>query len=148
MSSRSDTNIREGVAPYLQPDEPVITALIASVRGHQQAMTGGAAGSFGASRAGRARTAAAGAGIELAAFMAFVLTPTRLVVVETGNFGKVKRLLNQFDLAEVGKMTVKRLGLGASVTLPVRGTDLRLESRVGASRAFAGALETARAARA
>jgi hypothetical protein len=43
-------------------------------------------------------------------------------------------------------MTVKRLGLGASVTLEIAGTEVRLESRVGASRAFADALAEARSA--
>ncbi len=147
MSTKSDTNILAGVAAFLRPGEEATASLIASVRGHQQAMSGGLAGALGGSRAGRARQEAAAGGIELAAFMAFVLTPVRLLVVETGNAGKVKRLLGQFELDGVGPMTVARRGLGASVTLEIHGTVVRLESRVGAARAFADALAAARSAR-
>jgi hypothetical protein len=38
-------------------------------------------------------------------------------------------------------MTVKRLGLGAAVTLTLHGAPIKLESRVGAARAFALELE-------
>ena len=72
--------------------------------------------------------------------MGFVLTRTRLLMMETGNAGKVKGLLNEFSLRDVGPMEVKRLGLGASVTLSILGAPVKLESRVGASRDFAGEL--------
>lgn len=41
----------------------------------------------------------------------------------------VKGLLNEFDLAAVRTTTVKRLSLGGSVTLEIRGAEIRLESR-------------------
>jgi hypothetical protein len=78
--------------------------------------------------------------------MGFVLTARRLLTVETGNGGKVKRMLDEFALTDVGEMQVKRLGLGASVTLSVAETDVKLESRVGDARAFAEALSRARSA--
>lgn len=147
MSAKTEKNIRDGVAPFLDPSERILTTWIASVRGHQQATAGGVAGMVGGSRAGRAAQDAAAAGITLASPMAFVLTRGTLVTVEIGNAGKVKRLLDVYDLDDIGPMTVRRLGLGASVTLEIVGTEVKLESRVGASRAFASALAEARAAR-
>lgn len=144
MGDKTDQAIRSGVAPFLHPSESVVATLIASVRGHQQAMTGGIAGTVGGGRAGRARGAAEDAGITLTSPMALVLTARRLLTVETGNGGKVKRLLNEFSITEVGEMRVRRLGLGASVTLSVVGAELALESRVGASRQFADVLAQTR----
>ena len=146
MSARTESNIREGVRPFLDPSEEVTAVWIASVRGHQQAMTGGVAGIAGGGRAARAARDATAAGVTLASPMAFVLTPGKLVTVEIGNAGKVKRLLDVFDLDDVGTMTVRRLGLGASVTLVLHGAEVKLESRVGASRAFAATLTRAKRA--
>jgi len=137
MSERTDTTVESGVAAFLQPGERVHAVLIASVRGHQQAMVGGVAGMIGGGRAGKARQAAESVGIDLTSPMAFVLTHGRLITVQTGNGGKVVRLLNEFELSEFGAVEVKRVGLGASVTLRIRGVDVKLESRVSAARAFA-----------
>ena len=49
--------------------------------------------------------------------------------------------MNEYDLRNVGPMEVKRLGLGASVTLMIEGAPVKLESRVGASREFADKVE-------
>src|SRR4051794_24109389 len=144
MGAKTDAAIRAGAAPFLNPSESISATLIASVRGHQQAMSGGLAGMVGGGRAAKARGAAEAAGITLASPMAFVLTPRRLLTVETGNGGKVKRLLDEFPLAEVGEMQVKRLGLGAAVTISISATEVKLESRVGASREFAEALAQAK----
>jgi len=137
MSDKTDTAVENGVASFLHPDERVNAVLIASVRGHQQAMVGGVAGIIGGGRAGKARQAAESVGVNLTSPMAFVLTHGRLITVQTGGGGKVIRLLNEFVLSEVGAMTVSRVGLGASVTMRIRGVDVKLESRVGAARAFA-----------
>jgi len=137
MTDKQDQNIRAGVADVLGPSECVLNYLFASARGHQQAMTGGVAGAVGGGRAGSATKAAAEAGITLASPMALILTGSRLITVQVGNAGKVKQILDRFALDEVGAMTVKRLGLGGSVTLELRGVDVKLESRVGASREFA-----------
>lgn len=145
MGDKTDANVKAGAAPFLQPNEEIVATLIASVRGHQQAMAGGVAGMLGGHRAGGARGEAEGVGIKLASFMGFVLTQTRLLMVETGNGGKVKGLLNDFDLTDIGTMEVKRLGLGGSVTLTIHGAPLKLESRVGASRAFAEELARVKA---
>lgn len=146
MSEKQDQNLHAGLAPALQPGEQVVTYLFASTRGYQQAIGGGIAGAVGGRRSGGALREAAEAGITLSSPMALVLTGSRLITVQVGNAGKVKQVLDEFDLAEVGAMSVKRLGLGASVTLEIRGVDVRLESRVGASRAFAEQLAATKAA--
>jgi hypothetical protein len=55
-------------------------------------------------------------------------------------------MLNELVLQEVGGLTVRRVGLGASLTLTLRDTEIALESRVGVSRDFAEVLAQARAA--
>lgn len=144
MASGTETNIRAGAAPFLHPGESIAAVLIASVRGHQQAMTGGVAGMVGGSRQAKARGSADAADIALVSPMAFVLTAGRVLTFGLGGRGKTKGLLNEFPLVEVGAMEVKRLGLGASVTLTLRGVPVKLESRVAASRAFAAELERVR----
>jgi len=144
MSEKQDQNIRSGVAEVLHPSETVVSYLFASARGHQQAMTGGIGGAVGAGRSGSAVKGAEAAGITLASPMALVLTEARLITVQVGIAGKVKRVLDRFTLAEVGLMTIKRLGLGGAVTLELRDVEVRLEARVGASRAFAEDLARAR----
>ncbi|MDX6357677.1 MAG: hypothetical protein QOH37_731 [Nocardioidaceae bacterium] len=146
MGEKADANVRSGVAPFLEQGETVETTLFAQPRGHSQAMAGGVAGMVGGKRAGNARRDAEAAGISLAGTMALVLTPTRLLMVETGNGGKVKGLLGAFSLADVGSMEVRRLGLGGSVALTVLGAQVLLEARVGAAREFADHLEQTKAA--
>jgi hypothetical protein len=137
MSPATDENLRRGSLPYLEPGEEVVATLIASVRGHQQAMAGGIAGMFGGQRAAGARRLAEGAGIQLASFMGLVLTPSRLLTFDTAGRGVVRRPLDAFALSEVAAFTVKRMGLGAAVTATIRDVEVRLESRVGPSQAFA-----------
>jgi hypothetical protein len=146
VGEKTESNLRTGAAPFLQPNEPIVATLFAQLRGRSQAMAGGVAGMVGGKRAGNARRDAEAAGITLAGIMAFVLTPTRLLMLETGNGGKVKGLLNAFSLTDVGVMEVKRLGLGATVTIMVLGSPVKLEARVGASRAFADQLAQVKAA--
>jgi hypothetical protein len=146
VGEKTDANVRAGAAPFLEPGEQIVALMFAQPRGHSQAMVGGVAGMVGGRRAGGARRDAEAAGVELAGTMALALTPTRLLMMETGNVGKVRRLLGAFSLTEVGAMEVKRLGLGGSVTLTVRDAPVRREARIGASREFADRLEQAKAA--
>jgi hypothetical protein len=146
VGEKAEANVRTGAAPFLEPGEIVATTLFAQPRGHSQAMAGGVAGMVGGKRAGNARRDAEAAGVTLAGTMALVLTSTRLLMVETGNGGKVKTLLGAYALTDVGPMEVKRLGLGGSVTLSVLGAPVLLEARVGAAREFAEQLARARAA--
>ena len=137
MGTKTEQNVRAGAAAYLEPNEPITAVLIASVRGHQQAMAGGVAGMIGGSRASDARAAADASGIRLASPMALVLTRWRMLTLRTGGRGRVEELLNDFPLAAVDSVRVKRLGLGASVTIDVLSAAVKLESRVGAARALA-----------
>src|SRR3954469_17968757 len=84
MASGTETNIRAGAAPLLFPGESIVAVLIASVRGHQQAMTGGVAGIVGGSRQAKARGAAEAADIALASPMALVLTGGRVLTFGLG----------------------------------------------------------------
>jgi hypothetical protein len=140
VGATTDANLRAGSAPYLEAGEQVVATLIASVRGHQQAMSGGISGMVGGQRAASARRAS-DAGIKLASPMGLLLTSHRLLTLQTGGRGVPKELLNTFPLVEVESMAVKRLGLGAAVTLTLRGAPIKLESRVGDARAFALELE-------
>jgi hypothetical protein len=146
VGDKTDANVRAGAAPFLEPGEQIVAMLFAQPRGHSQAMAGGVAGMVGGKRSGGARRDAEAAGVELADTMVLTLTLNRLLMMETGNAGKVKRLLGAYPLAEVGAMEVKRLGLGGSVTLTIRDTAVKLEARVGASREFADEIERAKAA--
>lgn len=141
MNARTDANLRAGTVRYLDPDERVVATLIASARGHQQAMVGGVGGLIGGSRQAEARRAAENAGVRLASPMGLVLTNRRLLTVSTGGRGVPKEFLNDIPLAAVESILVKRLGLGGSVTVWINGQPVKLESRVGDARAFAAALQ-------
>jgi hypothetical protein len=141
VAANVDENIRAGAAELLAPGEQVLATLIASVRGHQQAMAGGIGGMVGGQRQAKARGDAEARGVKLASPMALVLTPARVLTFKTGGRGKTEELLNDFALSDVDSMHVKRLGLGAVVNFTVLGATVKLESRVGASRVFAAELE-------
>ena len=141
MAASVDENIRAGAAELLAPGEQVLVTLVASVRGHQQAMAGGVGGMVGGQRQAKARGDAGALGVKLSSPMAFVLTSARVLTFKTGGRGRTEGLLNDFAFSDVGSMHVKRLGLGAAVTLTVHGATVKLESRVGAARAFAAELE-------
>jgi hypothetical protein len=141
VAASVDDNIRAGAGDLLAPGEQVLATMIASVRGHQQAMAGGVGGMVGGQRQAKARGDAASAGVNLASPMALVLTSSRVLTFKTGGRGVTKELLDDFALSDVASMVVKRVGLGAAVTLTVRDATVKLESRVGASRAFAAELD-------
>lgn len=140
---QAEDNLQAGARNYLEPGERILGALIASVRGHQQAMAGGIAGMVGGSRAAKARRAVDSAQITLASPMGLVWTTERLLTLRTAGRGAVKELLNAFPLASVDSIEVKRVGLGAAVTITISGVPVRLESRVGAAREFAASRPTA-----
>jgi len=140
MSDKTKVKLEAGALSYMHPSEEILATLIASVRGHQQAMAGGIAGMVGGGRAARAATEAQTAGVVLASPMAFVLTRSRVLTFELGNGGKVKRFLGEYLVTSIDDMQVKRLGLGASVSLTINGAEVRLESRVNAARSFADTL--------
>jgi hypothetical protein len=141
MGDSAEANIRLGAEPFLQQGEQIVTTLIASVRGHQQATVGGIAGMVGGHRQSVARRSADAANVRLASPMALVLTSRRVLTFAFGGRGKAKELLNDFSLAQVESMQVNRMGLGGLVTVTLAGAPVRLESRVGAARSFAAELD-------
>ena len=159
--ARSDAKIKEGAAPFLEPGEEVTAAFVARPRGWTQAGAsaggGAVAGMIGGALGGkkqRENVASAGdVGFELASPMALAITQSRLVSLKvTAPVGlgigmKVQELLSAVPLSDVDSIEVKRLAVGKTVTVTVRGASFVLEAGAGAdAKGVAEALERARAA--
>ena len=148
-----EDKIKEQARPYLEAGEQVLAAVIARPRGATTAGVGGlGAGAIG-SKVARQNRAADGAGLQLANPMALALTGSRLVVlaisapVALGKGGDVQDLVSSAPLAEVESIEVKRLLVGKTVTVTVRGASIRLEvgsggDAKGVSEQFARAKRT------
>jgi hypothetical protein len=125
----------------------VLAALVARPRGwtQQSASPGGgaAAGLIGGAIGGKKQQeniAAAGeSGFEITSPMALAVTDRRLLCfkisspVGLGIGGDVKELVSEAPLAEVDSIEVKRLAVGKTVTVTVRGTPFVLEVGAGAN---------------
>jgi hypothetical protein len=130
--SRYEQRIKDGATRFLQDGEDVLAAVIAAPRGYTQA----AAGSIhlGAAQQGRSNQAAADAGLVLRAPMALALTQRRLVTLNIGTpiglglGGKVKEVLSAVPIDDVDAIEVKRLALGYTITVTVRGVAFKLEA--------------------
>src|SRR3954447_2955497 len=157
--ARSEAKIKEGAAPFLEGEE-VVAAFVARPRGWTQATAspgGGAiAGAIGGAIGGKKQREQVGsaedAGFELASPMALAITPTRLVSLKvTAPVGmgigmKVQELLSAVPLADVDAIEVKRMAVGKTVTVTIRGASFTLEAGVGAdAKGVADALERAKA---
>src|SRR3954447_16648473 len=158
---RSDAKIKEGAAPFLKQGEEVIAAFVARPRGWTQssaspgggAVAGMVGGAIGGKKQRESREGAQEAGFELASPMALGITPTRLVSLKvTAPVGlgigmKVQELLSAVPLAEVDSIEVKRLAMGKTVTVTIRGASFVLEAGAGAdAKGVAEALERTKAA--
>jgi hypothetical protein len=130
--SRYEQRIKDGATRFLEDGEEVLAAVIAAPRGYTQA----AAGSIhlGAGQQGRATAAAADAGLVLRAPMALALTQQRLLTLNIGTpiglgiGGKVKELMSAVPIDDVDAIEVKRLALGYTITVTVRGAAFKLEA--------------------
>src|SRR3954469_21458186 len=157
---RSDAKIKEGAVPFLEQGEEVLAAFVARPRGWTQATAspggGAVAGLVGGAIGGKKQRASAGAaqeaGFELASPMALAITPTRLVSLKvTAPVGmgigmKVQELLSAVPLADVEAIEVKRMAMGKTVTVTIRGASFTLEAGAGAdAKGVAEALERAKA---
>jgi hypothetical protein len=145
--ARAEAKIKDGAAPYLEQGEEVLAALVARPRGwtQQSASPGGgaAAGLIGGAIGGKKQQeniAAAGeSGFEITSPMALAVTDRRLLCfkisspVGLGIGGDVKELVSEAPLAEVDSIEVKRLAVGKTVTVTVRGTPFVLEVGAGAN---------------
>ena len=134
--AKADQVIKEGAAPFLEPGEEVLVAVVAAPRGHTQSIAG--AKGLGAKQKGRQVEAADQAGLRVEAPMALALTPRRLLALKIGTpigpgmGGKVKELLSSVPIADVDSIEVKRLLLGSRIILTVRGVPVKLEAGAGA----------------
>lgn len=145
--ARFETKIKEGAAPYLEPGEDVLAAVVARPRGWTQsnASAGGgvAAAMVGSAIGGKKQqqnvSAAEQAGFELASPMALAITQRRLLSlaigapIGLGMGGKVKDLVSAAPLDQVESIEVKRLAAGKTVTVTIRGVPFVLEVGAGAN---------------
>ena len=156
----SEAKIKEGAAPFLEEGEEVLAAIVARPRGWTQAGAS-AGGGVAAGMIGRAIgnkkqqknvDAAQESGFELASPMALAVTGRRLLSLKvTAPIGlgigmKVKELVSAAPVSEVDSIEVKRLAVGKTVTVTVRGVPFVLEVGAGAdAKGVAEALERAKA---
>lgn len=159
--ARSEAKIKEGAAPFLEQGEEVQAAVVARPRGWTQAnaSAGGGVpaamigGALGRKKQQASADAAQDAGFELASPMALAVTQRRLLSLKvTAPVGmgigmKVQELVSAVPVEEVDSIEVKRLAVGKTITVTVRGVPFVLEVGAGAdAKGVAEALERAKAA--
>ncbi|HEY8764061.1 MAG TPA: hypothetical protein VIM18_07720 [Solirubrobacteraceae bacterium] len=135
-----EEKIKEQAEPYLDDGEQVLAAFIARPRGATTAMVGGIAPqAIGGMKIDRQKRAAEEAGLQLANPMALALTERRLLVlgvsapIAMGKGGDVKDLVSAVPLGDVDSIEVKRLLVGKTMTVGVRGVLFKLEAGAGAN---------------
>ena len=145
--ARAEAKIKEGAAPYLEQGEEVLAAIVARPRGWTQSNAspggGAAAGAIGGALGGKKQqqnvAAAEESGFEITSPMALAVTDKRLLCfgisnpVGLGIGGDVRELVSAAPLGEVDSIEVKRLAVGKTVTVTVRGTPFVLEVGAGAN---------------
>jgi hypothetical protein len=148
--SRQSEKIVKGAQQFLEDGEEVLAALVAAARGHTQAVAGSM--NLGAHQQGRAGAAAADAGLQIASPMGVALTQKRLLTLRIGTpiglgiGGGVKELMSAVPIEDVEAIEVKRLALGYTIALTVRGSTFKLEANAAANaRALAEAFDRLRA---
>jgi hypothetical protein len=151
--SRQSEKIVKGAREYLDSGEEVLAALVAAARGHTQAVAGSM--NLGAHQQGTAGAAAAEAGLQIASPMGVALTNRRLLTLRIGTpiglgiGGAVKDLLSAVPITDVEAIEVKRLALGYTIALTVRGSTFKLEANAASGApALAEAFEQVRGVRA
>lgn len=155
MKAKQGQKVIDGAAQFLEPGEQVLAGIVAQARGTTLAKAGGGiiASEIGARKAGREHSAAAEAGLVVGSPMGLVVTDRRLMTLGItmpwglGLGGSVKELLSAVPISDVERFEVKRLGVGRSMTLEVRGTEFKLEAGAGADvQGIADAIERTRGA--
>ncbi len=158
--ARAEAKIRDGAAPYLEDGEEVLAAMVARPRGWTQSNAspggGAVAGLIGGTLGGKKQQqnvgAAEDAGFEITSPMALAVTNRRLLSLKIsspvglGIGGDVRELVSSAPLSEVDSIELKRLAVGKTVTVTVRGTPFVLEVGAGANaKGVAEAFEQAKA---
>jgi len=158
--ARSEDKIKEGAKPFLEPGEEILAAVVARPRGWTQAgasqsggaLAGAIGGAIGYKKQQENVAAAEEVRFELANPMALAITQRRLLSIGvTAPIGagiamKVQELVSAVPLSEVDSIAVKRLAVGKTVTVTVRGVPFKLEVGAGANaKGVAEALEQAKA---
>ena len=147
LMARAEAKIKDGAAPYLEPGEEVLAAIVARPRGWTQSNAspggGAVAGAIGGVLGGKKQQenlgAAEDSGFEIASPMALAVTNKRLLSLKISNpvglgiGGDVKELVSAAPLGEVDSIELKRLAVGKTVTVTVRGTPFVLEVGAGAN---------------
>jgi hypothetical protein len=140
MATSYEDKIKDQAQPYLDPGEQMLAAFVAQPRGATTAKMGGLGpGAIGAMKTGKQKGAAADAGLALTSPMALALTDNRLLVlgisqpIAMGKGADVKDLVSAAPLAEVDSIQIKRLLVGKTVTVTVRGVAIKLEAGAGAN---------------
>ncbi len=141
--------IKAGAAPFLDPGEAILAAMVASPRGSTTAQMGGAAGLIGGGKAGKQGQGAAEAGLVLERNSGLVLTPTRLVTLRlgisfTGSVKEVKELLSSLPLSEVTSLEASRMGAAGVIKVAANGSEFKMEAKAGPAKQFAAAFDQAR----
>ncbi|MBD0338257.1 MAG: hypothetical protein ICV67_03120 [Thermoleophilia bacterium] len=153
--------IKAGAGPFLEEGEEVRAAILARPRGWTMAEAAGysgddaaelVAGRLGRRKMERNVSAAAEAGFQLANPMALAVTQGRLlsiaISVGIGWWGigvKVKELVSAVPLGLVDDIKVRRLAVGKTVTITIRGVQFTLEVPAGQNvRGVVAALEGAK----
>jgi hypothetical protein len=149
MAKHEDA-IRAGAAGLLG-GEAILAAVVASPRGSQTALTGGASGMIGSNKVGKQVRGATEAGLVVERNTGLVLTPTRLVTVRLaislmGAVKEVKEVLGSLPLGEIESLEVKRMGAAGVLTVVANGSEFKLEAKAGPAKDFAEAFAQAKPA--
>jgi hypothetical protein len=146
LASGFEAELMEEAQSLLELGEEILAAVVAQPRGTGVAKSGGGLGpqTIGSAWARKSKGGATDAGLELTTPMALALSQRRLLVfgLETTAFGKpkgVKELVSSAPLEEVESISVKRLLVGKTITVSLRGAEVRLE--VGAGQDAKGLVE-------
>lgn len=145
--ARAEDNIKKGAAEFLEPGEEVLAAVVARPRGWTQgtasagggALAGAIGGAIGGKKQQQSVEAAGEAGFELASPMALAVTPRRLVSLKVGSpmglgIGmNVKEFVSAVPLSDVDSIEVKRLAVGKTIKVTIRGQEFMLEVGAGAN---------------
>jgi hypothetical protein len=138
---------------FLEDGEELLFALTAAPRGRTTAVAGGGiAGMIGDKMVSGVHKKGENVGLRVESNMVVAITPQRLLTLKVGisAMGKVtavKEVMSSIPLSEVDSVEAKRMGLGGTLSLGVRGgAPVKLECQVGRARQLVDAFNETRTA--